>query len=73
VQQSRAAFDKGGFISSMLFNTKQPRGHKNIKPPLSKSRAAVLHACTKAVRLFDKGGFISSLLCNTNNREVTKT
>jgi hypothetical protein len=31
VQHSRAAFDKGGFISPLLFNTKQPRGHKKIK------------------------------------------
>jgi hypothetical protein len=32
VQHSRAAFDKGGFISPLFFNAKQPRGHKKIKP-----------------------------------------
>ena len=47
MQQSRAALDKGGFISPLLFNTKQPRGHKNIKPPLSK---AVRLCCTRATK-----------------------
>jgi hypothetical protein len=32
VQQSRTAFDKGGFISPLFSNTKKPRGHKKIKP-----------------------------------------
>jgi hypothetical protein len=32
MQQSRTAFDKGGFILPLYFNTKQPRGHKKIKP-----------------------------------------
>jgi hypothetical protein len=40
VQHGRTAFDKGGFIPPLLFNTKQPRGHKNIKPPLSASAKA---------------------------------
>jgi hypothetical protein len=116
VQQSRAAFDKFGFISQLLFNTKQPRGHKNIKPPLSKavrlcctratkpcgfrqrrlyltaviqhkttersqkhkaafvkSRAAVLYACNKAVRLSTKAALFHRCYSTQNNREVTKT
>jgi len=32
VQQGRTAFEKGGFISTLFFNAKQPRGHKKIKP-----------------------------------------
>jgi hypothetical protein len=32
MQQSRTAFDKGGFISTLFFNAKQPRGYKKIKP-----------------------------------------
>jgi len=28
VQQSRTAFEEGGFISTLYFNAKQPRGHK---------------------------------------------
>jgi hypothetical protein len=35
VQQSRTAFDKGGLVSPLFSNAKQPRGHKNIKPHLS--------------------------------------
>ena len=116
MQQSRAAFDnKGGFISPLLFNTKQPGGHKNIKPLLSKavrlccmrtitkpygfrqrrlyftaviqhkttersqkhkatfvkSRAAVLCACNKAVRLSTKAAFFYRCYSTQNNREVT--
>jgi hypothetical protein len=32
VQHSRTAFDKGGFILTLPLHTKQPRGHKKIKP-----------------------------------------
>jgi hypothetical protein len=58
VQQSRPAFDKGGFISLLFFNTKQPRGHKKIKPLFQqKSRdpyQASLYACNTAARLSTK-------------------
>jgi hypothetical protein len=30
--KSAAAFEKCGFISVRSFNTKQPRGHKKLKP-----------------------------------------
>jgi hypothetical protein len=58
VQQSRTAFDKGGFISPLFFNTKQPRGHKKIKPLFQqKSRdphRASLCAYNKTVAVYLK-------------------
>jgi hypothetical protein len=54
-QQSRTAFEKGGFISTLFFNTNQPGGHKKLKPLFQqKSRdphQASLHAYNNAVRL----------------------
>jgi hypothetical protein len=67
VQHSRAAFDKGGFISPLFFNTKQPRGHKN-KAALStkkpRSVPGLIVRVQQSRTAFDKGGFISPLFSN---------
>jgi hypothetical protein len=73
MQQSRAAFDKGGFVPPLSFNTKQPRGKKKHKAAFVKGRAAVLHACNKAVRLSTKAAVFHRCHSTQNNREVTKT
>jgi hypothetical protein len=76
VQQSRTAFEEGGFISTLFFNTKQPRGHKKIKPLFQqKSRGpcqASLYACNKAVRLSKKAALFQHCSSTQNKREATK-
>jgi hypothetical protein len=68
VQHSRTAFDKGGFISLLFFNAKQPRGHKKTKAALSTKKLRSVPGLIVHVQhsraAFDIGGFISPLFFN---------
>jgi hypothetical protein len=55
VQHSRTAFDKSGFISPLFSNTKQPRGHKQVKP---RSVPGLIVRVQQSRVAFDKSGFI---------------
>jgi hypothetical protein len=68
VKHSRAAIDKGGFISPLFFNTKQPRGHKNkaaLSTKMPRSVPGLIVRMQHSRAAFDKGGFISTLFFNT--------
>jgi hypothetical protein len=68
VQQSRAAFDKGGFIPPLFSNVKQPRVHNNnaaLSTKMPRSVPGLITRMQQSRAALDKGGFISPLFFNT--------
>ena len=68
-KKAAAAFEECGFISVRSFKTKQPRGHKNIKPLLSKAARLCCTRTTKPYGFRQRRLYFTAVIQHKKSRD----